>query len=113
MTLEAYSDTIVPGEKRSTRDQAIAGAAPGPGSVAASALDLLNIGATGVTSGLPYVAQSLNHHTKSYAGEVELELDHDIQPFLALPYENRRELVRRQPTSGHPETDGWVSLALF
>jgi len=113
MSLEAYADTIVPGEKRSPEDRAIAGAAPGPGSVAAGALDLLNFDATGVTAGLPYLAQSLNDHAKSYAGEVELELDHDVPPFVALPYEHRRELVRRLTTPGHPEKDGWVSLALF
>ncbi|KDN18868.1 DUF5987 family protein [Amycolatopsis rifamycinica] len=113
MTLEAYADTIVPGEKRSPEDRAIAGAAPGPGSVAAGALDLLNFDATGVTAGLPYLAQSLNDHAKSYAGEVDLELDFDVPPFVALPYEHRRELVRRLTAPGHPEKDGWVSLALF
>ncbi|MFJ7219520.1 DUF5987 family protein [Amycolatopsis sp. NPDC098790] len=113
MTLEAYADTIVPGEKRSAGDRAIAGAAPGPGAVAAGALELLNFDATGVTAGLPYLAQSLNDHAKSYGGEVELELDHDVPPFVALPYEHRRELVRRLTTPGHPEKDGWVSLALF
>ena len=113
LTLEAYADTIVPGEKRFPGDRAIAGAAPGPGAVAAGALELLNFDATGVTAGLPYLAQSLNDHAKSYAGEVELELDHDVPPFVALPYEHRRELVRRLTTPGHPEKDGWVSLALF
>jgi len=113
MTLEAYADTIVPGEKRNEENRAIAGAAPRPGSVAAGALELLNFDATGVTAGLPYLAQSLNDHAKVYAGEVELELDHDVPPFVALAYEHRRELVRRLTTPGHPEKDGWVSLALF
>lgn len=113
LTLEAYADTILPGEKRFPEDRAIAGAAPGPGAVAAGALDLLNFDATGVTAGLPYLAQSLNDHAKSYAGEVELELDQDVPPFVALPYVHRRELVNRLTTPGHPEKDGWVSLALF
>ncbi|MGW5743483.1 DUF5987 family protein [Amycolatopsis sp. NPDC003861] len=113
LTLEAYADTIVPGEKRNEDDRAIAGAAPGPGAVAAGALELLNFDATGVTVGLPYLAQSLNDHAKTYAGEVEFALDHDVPPFVALPYEHRRELVRRLTAPGHPEKDGWVSLALF
>jgi len=41
MTLEAFADTIVPGEKRSPDDHAIAGAASGPGAVGAGALELL------------------------------------------------------------------------
>lgn len=68
LTLEAYADTIVPGEKRFPDDHAIAGVSPGPGAVAAGALDLLHFDATGVTVGLPYLAQSLNDHAKSYAG---------------------------------------------
>jgi hypothetical protein len=113
MTLEAYADTIVPGEKRHPDDHAVAGVSPGPGAVAAGAMDLLNFDATGVTAGLPYLAQSLNDHAKSYAGEVGLELDSDLPPFVALPYEHRRALVQRLVKPGHPEKDGWVSLALF
>lgn len=68
LTLEAYADTIVPGEKRFPEDRSVAGAAPGPGAVEAGALDLLNHDATGVTAGLPYLVQSLNDHAKAYAG---------------------------------------------
>ncbi|WP_410589858.1 DUF5987 family protein [Amycolatopsis sp. lyj-23] len=113
LTLEAYADTIVPGEKRYPEDHAVAGAAPGPGAVAAGALELLNYDATGITAGLPYLVQSLNDHAKSYAGEVELELDSDVPPFVALPYAHRRALVTRLTKPGHPEKEGWVSLALF
>jgi len=113
LTLEAYADTIVPGEKRSPEDRAIAGVSPGAGSVAAGAIELLHTEATGVTAGLPYLAQSLNDHAKAYAGDVELELDTDVPPFVALPYEHRRALVQRLTKPGHPEKDGWVSLALF
>ena len=48
MTLEAFADTFVPGEKRSPDDVAIAGAAAGPGAVEAGALELLEMPATGV-----------------------------------------------------------------
>nr|WP_202507054.1 DUF5987 family protein [Amycolatopsis rubida] len=113
MTLEAYADTIVPGEKRFPQDRAIAGAAPGPGAVAAGALELLNFDATGITAGLPFLVRSVNDHAKAYASEAELEPDSGLPPFVALPYEHRRELVRRLTAPGHPEKDGWVSLALF
>lgn len=39
MTLEAFADTIVPGEKRSPDDQAIAGAVTGGGAVVAGAVE--------------------------------------------------------------------------
>jgi hypothetical protein len=112
-TLEAYADTIVPGEKRFPGDRAIAGASAGPGAVEAGALELLHTEATGVTVGLPYLVQSLNEHARSYAAEHELELDDDVPPFVALSYADRTELVRSLTAPGHPEKDGWVSLALF
>lgn len=40
-TLEAFADTLVPGERRSSSDRAIAGAAPGPGAVQAGVIALL------------------------------------------------------------------------
>ncbi|GAA4549714.1 DUF5987 family protein [Amycolatopsis samaneae] len=113
LTLEAYADTIVPGEKRSETDRAIAGASAGPGAVEAGALELLHTEATGVTVGLPYLAQSLNDHAKSYAGEHDLVLDDDVPPFVALPFAHRTALVRQLTAPGHPEKDGWVSLSLF
>lgn len=112
-TLEAYADTIIPGEKRFPGDRAIAGASPGPGAVEAGALELLHTEATGVTVGLPYLAQSLNEHARTYAKEHELSLDDDVPPFVALSFVDRTELVRILTAPGHPEKDGWVSLALF
>lgn len=112
-TLEAYADTIIPGEKRFPGDRAIAGASPGPGAVEAGALELLHTEATGVTVGLPYLAQSLNEHARTYAAEHGLTLDDDVPPFVALSFADRTELVRILTTPGHPEKDGWVSLALF
>lgn len=112
-TLEAYADTIIPGEKRFPGDRAIAGASPGPGAVEAGALELLHTEATGVTVGLPYLAQSLNEHARTYAKEHEITLDDDVPPFVALSFVDRTELVRILTAPGHPEKDGWVSLALF
>ncbi|WP_181776094.1 DUF5987 family protein [Amycolatopsis pittospori] len=113
MTLEAYADTILPGEKRFPGDHAIAGASAGPGAVVAGALELLHTEATGVTVGLPYLAQSLNDHAKVYAKEHDLELDEALPPFVALSFADRTGLVKSLTAPGHPEKDGWVSLALF
>ncbi|MFD1151808.1 DUF5987 family protein [Saccharothrix hoggarensis] len=113
LTLEAFADTILPGAKRSPDDRAIAGAADGPGAVEAGALDLLNTPATGVTAGLPYLAQALNAHAAGYAEEHGLVLDDDVPAFVALPFAHRTALVARLTAPGHPEKDGWVALALF
>lgn len=113
MTLEAFADTIVPGEKRSPDDRAIAGVATGGGAVAAGAIELLETPATGVTAGLGPLSQMLNGHAQAYAAEHGLDLDAAVPPFVALAYEHRAALVQRLTAPGNPEKDGWVLLALF
>jgi hypothetical protein len=113
LTLEAFADTIVPGAKRSADDRAIAGAAEGGGAVAAGALELLQMPATGVTAGLDYLAQALNGHAEAYAADHGITPDESVPPFVALPYEHRAALVQCLTAPGHPEKDGWVLLALF
>jgi hypothetical protein len=113
MTLEAFADTFVPGEKRAPDDRAIAGAAPGPGAVAAGALELLQMPATGVCEGLDDAAAALNGHALRYAGERGIDLDPSVPPFVALPYADRRALLTEITTPGHPEKDIWILVALF
>jgi hypothetical protein len=113
MTLEAFADTIVPGEKRSPSDHAIAGAAEGGGAVAGGALELLELPATGVAAGLLPLSQMLNGHAQAYAAERGLGLDESLPPFVALAFEDRVALVHSLTKPGHPERDGWISLALF
>jgi enediyne biosynthesis protein E8 len=113
MTLEAFADTIIPGEKRSPDDRAIAGVSVGGGAVAAGALELLHTPATGVTGGLAPLSEALNAHTRTYAAEHGLDLDDSVPPFVALPHEHRTALVAALTSPGHPEKDGWVLLALF
>lgn len=113
MTLEAFADTIVPGEKRWPGDRAVAGVAAGGGAVACGALELLRMPATGVTAGLRYLAQAVNGHAEAYAAEHGVVLDEAVPAFVALPYEHRAALVAQLTAPGHPEKDGWVLLALF
>ena len=113
MTLEAFADTIIPGEKRSPDDHAIAGVSEGGGAVAAGALEVLEHSASGVSAGLPYLAVSLNGHAQTYAQEHGIELDETLPAFVALSYEDRAEVVTMLTKPGHPEKDGWVLLALF
>ncbi|MCW2877851.1 MAG: hypothetical protein JWQ95_1951 [Sphaerisporangium sp.] len=113
MTIEAYADTIIPGEKRSSDDRAIAGVSTGGGAVAAGAIELLEWDATGLSEALGPLATALNDHTVVYAAEHELVLDESVPPFVALAFEHRTALVDRLTTPGHPEKPLWVSLALF
>ncbi|WP_433496281.1 DUF5987 family protein [Sphaerimonospora sp. CA-214678] len=113
MTLEAFADTIVPGEKRFPGDRAVAGVAPGGGAVAAGALELLEWDATGVTGGLDDYVRLLNDHARSYAGEHGLDLDASVPPFVALSFEHRTALVARLVAPEHPEKEFWVLLTLF
>ncbi|GGV45099.1 DUF5987 family protein [Streptomyces griseoflavus] len=113
LTLEAYADTIVPGEKRGSGDRAIAGAGTGGGAVAAGALDLLRWDATGISEGLEDLAGLVNDHARAYAAGEGLEPDDTVPPFVALGYEDRVTLIQRLTTPGHPEKDFWVLLSLF
>lgn len=113
VTLEAYADTFVPGAKRAPDDRAIAGAAPGPGAVAAGALELLQTPATGVTDGLGDLASALNGHARGYAAERDLVLDTSVPAFAALSFADRTAVVRALIAPDHPERDIWILVALF
>ncbi|AYV33060.1 hypothetical protein EES41_40510 (plasmid) [Streptomyces sp. ADI95-16] len=113
LTLEAYADTIVPGEKRWPADRAVAGVATGGGAVAAGALELLRWDATGIHDGLEDLANLVNGHAGTYAADAGLTLDGAVPPFVALAYEDRVALIQELTTPGHPEKDFWVLLSLF
>lgn len=112
-TLEAFADTIVPGEKRWPDDRAIAGAAAGPGAVAAGAIELIETPATGIADALDNYARDLNDQARAYARKRNLEIDQSVPPFVALPFEHRSALVRILTAPGNPEKDLWVLLVLF
>ena len=113
MTLEAYADTFVPGEKRSPDDRAIAGAATGPGAVEAGAVALLETPATGVTYGLDDLVKSLNGHAQEYAAAHGLAAAESVPAFVGLSFADRTALVRKLIAPDHPEKDIWVLVALF
>jgi enediyne biosynthesis protein E2 len=113
MTLEAFADTFVPGEKRFPGDIAVAGAAAGPGAVAAGALELLETPATGVSDGLADLADSLNEHAAQYAAERGIPVDRDLPSFAALGFEQRTELIETLVAPDHPEKEFWILTALF
>ncbi|WP_166380110.1 DUF5987 family protein [Catellatospora methionotrophica] len=113
MTLEAFADTIIPGEKRFPDDVAVAGASAGGGAVAAGALELLSHPAGGLAESLDGLSQMLNLHAMLYANERGLALDEALPSFVALPFAARTELVAQLTHPEHPEKPLWVGLALF
>jgi enediyne biosynthesis protein E8 len=113
MTLEAFADTIVPGEKRWPDDRAVAGAADGPGAVAAGALELLATPATGIADSLDIYVRDLNERAREYAAAHDVPLDGSAPAFVALPFPDRTALVQELTAPGNPEKELWVLLVLF
>jgi hypothetical protein len=113
MTLEAFADTIVPGEKRWPEDRAVAGACTGGGAVAAGAVELLRHPAGGIAPALESLVVTLNEHAEEYAHEHGLALDASVPAFVALPFADRTALVQTLVAPEHPEKEMWVALVMF
>lgn len=112
-TLEAFADTIIPGERRSPADRAVAGAATGGGAVAAGAVQVLEMPEGGLAPLLDDLVAALNGHAASYATARELATDDAVPPFVALPFPDRTALVQELTAPGHPEREIWVGIAIF
>ncbi len=113
MTLEAFADTIVPGNKRWPGDRAVAGVSPDGGAVASGAMELLESDAGGLSQWLGGLAAMLNGHAQNYASEKAIELDETVPAFVSLDYDDRVALVLRLTAWDHPERQGWVNLVMF
>ena len=100
-TLEAFADTLIPGEKRSSDDRAIAGAAAGPGAVQAGALDLMNFPPVGVAPALPGFAAGLNAHAVQYVADPTYTWD-KLRAEQPGKYE--------QPVTPAPDPNGWFHV---
>ena len=111
MTLEAWSDTMIPGEKRSPDDRAIAGVTPGPGAVQAGAVTLMNFPPVGLGPALPGLAAGLNAEATTYAASHGVVLDPTVPPFVALPFEHRTALALQLLELGHPDQLAWYGIA--
>src|SRR5437868_2648496 len=89
MTLEAFADTLIPGQKRYDGDYAVAGVAGGPGAVQAGAVDLMWFPQAAIGPALPALATMLNMRAASYAGQHQRVLDPTLPPFVALSFADR------------------------
>jgi hypothetical protein len=113
MTLEAYADTLIPGERRGPTDRAVAGAASGGGAVASGAVELMTSPEGGLAGTLDSLAEGLNEHARDYAARSGLDLDPSVPPFVALEFADRIALAQRLLAPEHPEQELWVALAMF
>ena len=111
LTLEAWSDTMVPGEKRSAGDRAIAGAATGPGAVQAGAVDMMRFGPVGLAPAVPALAAGLDAEAVRYAATHAVLLDPTVPPFVGLPFEHRTGLALELLDTDRPDQLVWYGLA--
>jgi hypothetical protein len=111
LTLEAWSDTMVPGQKRTAGDRAVAGAAAGPGAVQAGAVELMFFGPVGLAPALPALAADLNVEAARHAATAGVLPDPTVPPFVGLPFEHRTALAVELLDSGRPDQLLWYGLA--
>lgn len=110
-TMEAWSDTIVPGERRTPGDRAVAGAADGPGAVQAGAWTLLNDPDVGIGPALPTLSAALNAAALDEARRARVLLDPTVAPLVALPFAQRTDLAVRLLGGAGKEQVVWYALA--
>lgn len=110
-TMEAWSDIIVPGERRTPDDRAVAGATAGPGAVQAGAWTLLNDPSVGIGPALPALAGLLNAAAVDQARRAKLMLDPTVPPLVALPFDQRTDLAVRLLGGSGPQQVVWYALA--
>jgi enediyne biosynthesis protein E8 len=92
-TLEAFADTLVPGERRFPGDLAIAGAVSGPGAVQAGVMDVLTSPRLPLAPLLPEIAALLDARALAYAVTHLILLPPTSPAFVGLSFADRTALV--------------------
>jgi hypothetical protein len=110
-TLDAWADTIVPGEKRYAGDRVVAGACAGPGAVQAGAWDLYRDPAVGVALVLPGLVALLNTEAARYAVTHGRVLDLRVPPFVALSFGDRTAVASALLDGNNAVELLWYALA--
>ena len=110
-TLEAFSDTLIPGAKRFPRDRAIAGVVSGAGAVQAGAIAMLNFPPVGFQPALPGLALTINVFTLLYALEHRITLSLTVPPIVELDFAARTDLLVKMFDSKGPEQGAFSALA--
>ncbi|MEU4098112.1 DUF5987 family protein [Streptomyces sp. NPDC026673] len=112
-TLEAFADTLIPGERRSSTDRAVAGAAPGPGAVQAGAITLLSSPDLPLNPLLPGIAALLDARATAYAISRFILLPIDRPPFVGLGFDHRTAVVAGLFQAGDPDRAIWQLLSFL
>jgi len=110
-TLEAFADTLIPGEKRHPGDRAIAGAAAGPGAVQAGAVDLLNFPPAGVAATIPAIAAGINARATAYALANLIVLDPAVPPLVSLSFDQRTAFLVQLLDGTDPDQLAFFAVA--
>ncbi|MFG3582983.1 DUF5987 family protein [Streptomyces sp. NPDC047990] len=92
-TLEAFADTLIPGERRFPGDVVVAGAVTGPGAVQAGVVGLLQSPLLPVAPLLPAIAALLDARAVAYAAVRLIWLSPARPPFVGLSFSDRTALV--------------------
>lgn len=112
MTIEAWADTLIPGEKRYPSDVAIAGVARGAGAVQAGALEFMRFPPVEVGISLPEFAAALNAAAAGYAAEHGRAPDPTLPPFVGLGYVDRKAMLDGLLHTGNGEEQlVWFAFA--
>ena len=110
-TLEAFADTLIPGQKRYAGDYAVAGVVRGPGAVQAGAVDLMWFPQAAIGPALPGFAAMLNERATAYAAQHQHALDPTLPPFVALSFRDRTMLCLDLLDPSAPDYLAWWALA--
>lgn len=92
-TLEAFADTLIPGQRRFPGDYAIAGAVQGPGAVQAGVIDVLTSPLLPARPALNLIASLLNARAIAYAALHLLPLPVTLPAMVGLSFRHRTNLV--------------------
>ena len=112
-SLEAFADTLIPGQRRYPGDLAIAGAVTGPGAVQAGALTVLTSPDLPLGPWLPEIAALLDTRALAWAATHLLWLTPGWPPFVGLPFQHRTALLTGLFDPDDLDRPIWQTLALL
>jgi hypothetical protein len=110
-TLEAYADTLIPGQKRFPTDVAIAGVVSGAGAVQGGAIEMLKFAPVGFEPALPGLALLINLYAVAYAISQKIVLHLAVPPLVELDFPSRTALLSKMLDPGEPNQSTFYGLA--
>ncbi|MFJ7305902.1 DUF5987 family protein [Streptomyces sp. NPDC099088] len=111
--MEAYADTLIPGERRYPGDRPIAGAVDGPGAVQAGALQVLTLPQLSLAPLLPDIAALLNARAFAFAASHLILLPPSLPAIVGMSFTHRTAFVRGLFGTDEPDRLIWQLLSLL